>query len=70
MACEAGAFCNLYHIEVGSEEYDTVVDRTYCRNMYLIANYDRIPDIFEIDWENIDVSQVDTYAAAYDFCTK
>ena len=70
MACEAGAFCNLYHIEVGSEEYDTVVDRTYCRNMYLIANYDRIPDIFEIDWENIDVSQADTYTAAYDYCTK
>ena len=70
MACEAGAFCNLYHIEVGSEEYDTVVNCTYDRNMYLIANYDKIPDIFEIDWDNIDVSQVDTYSAAYNYCTE
>ena len=69
IACEAGAFCNLYHIEAGSEEYDTIVSYTYDRNMYLIANYDRIPDIFEIDWDNIDVSQVDTYSAAYNYCT-
>jgi hypothetical protein len=68
--CEARAFCNLYHIEVGSEEYKTVVDCTYDRNMYLIAHPEKIDDIFDIDWDNINVDGIDTYAAAYDFCTK
>ena len=68
-ACEAKAFDNFYNIEVGSEEHDTIIHSTYDRNMYLIANYDQIPDIFTIDWENIDVSGVDTYAAAYAYCT-
>ena len=68
--CEAKAFCNLCHIDVGTVEYSTVVDCTYDRNMYLIANPDRIPDIFEIDWNTIDVSSVDTYSAAYSYCTE
>ena len=67
--CEAQAFCNLYHIDMGTVEFETIVNCTYDRNMYLIANYDEIPDIFEIDWSNIDVSGIDTYAAAYDYCT-
>ena len=67
--CEARAFCNLYHIEPDSKEYRAVVGCTYDRNMYLIANPDRIPDILEIDWTSIDVSSVDTYAAAYSYCT-
>lgn len=67
--CEARAFCNLYHIDMGTEEFKTVVNCTYDRNMYLIANYEEIPDIFTIDWNNIDVSSVDTFAAAYDYCT-
>ena len=67
--CEAKAFCNLYHIQTDSEEYRTVVDCTYSRNMYLIANPDQIPNIFEIDWNNVDVSSVDTYSAAYSYCT-
>ena len=67
--CEVRAFCNLYHIQIDSEEYRAVVDCTYCRNMYLIANPDQIPNIFEIDWNNIDVSSVDTYSAAYSYCT-
>ncbi len=67
--CEAKAFCNLYHIDMGTEEFRTVVDCTYGRNMYLIANYDEIPDIFVIDWNNIDVTTVDTFTAAYDYCT-
>ena len=67
--CEAKAFCNLYHIDMGTVEFDTIVNCTYDRNMYLIANYDEIPDIFEIDWSSIDVSHVDTYTAAYDYCT-
>lgn len=67
--CEAKAFCNLYHIDPGTMEYQTIVSCTYDRNMYLIANPDRIDDIFEIDWDNIDVSKVDTYSAAYSYCT-
>jgi|GEM_PF-708278 len=67
--CEARAFCNLYHIEPGSKEYKAVVECTYDRNMYLIANTDKIPDILEIDWDDIDVSSVDTYEAAYSYCT-
>lgn len=67
---EAMAFSNLYHIEKGSEEFNVVIKNTYDRNMYLIANYDQIPNIFTIDWNNIDVSKVDTYQAAYDYCTK
>ncbi len=70
MECEAKAFCNLSHVEVGTTEYSEVVSCTYDRNMYLIANPDRIPDIFEIDWNNIDVSSVDTYSAAYSYCTE
>lgn len=69
-ACEARAFVNLYNIEVGSKEYDAIVHSTYDRNMYLIANYDQIPNIFSIDWENIDISGVDTYSAAYSYCTE
>ena len=67
--CEARAFCNFYHIDTSSNEYKSVVSCTYDRNMYLIANPDQIPDILEIDWNNIDVSGVDTYEAAYDYCT-
>lgn len=66
---EAMAFSNLYHIEEGTTEFDLVVRNTYDRNMYLIANYDRIPDIFEIDWDGIDVSGMDTEQAAWSFCT-
>jgi len=68
-ACEAKSFCNLYHINIGSDEYKKIVDCTYDRNMYLIANPDQIPNIFKIDWDNIDVSSVDTYTAAYSYCT-
>lgn len=68
-ADEAKAFCNLYHIQVRSEEYRTVTECTYDRNMYLISNYDKIDDIFDIDWDSIDVSSVDTYTAAYRYCT-
>lgn len=68
-ADEAKAFCNLCNIEVGSEEYRAVCTSTYDRNMFLIANPDKIDDIFEIDWKNIDVSSVDTYSAAYNYCT-
>jgi hypothetical protein len=67
--CESKAFCNLYHIDVGSQEYQTVVDCTYDRNMFLIANPDRIPDMFDIDWDHIDVGSVDPYSAAYSYCT-
>lgn len=68
-ADEAKAFCNLCNIEVGFEEYRAVCASTYDRNMFLIANPDKIDDIFEIDWKNIDVSSVDTYSAAYNYCT-
>ena len=68
-ACEAMAFNNLYNIETGSKEHNAVIHSTYDRNMYLIANYDKIPDIFVIDWKNIDVTGVDTYTAAYSYCT-
>lgn len=68
--CESMAFCNLYHIEAGSPEHETVKSCTYDRNMFLIANPDRIPDMFDIAWDRIDVSSVDTYAAAYSYCTK
>ena len=68
--CESMAFCNLYHIEAGSPEHDTVKSCTYDRNMFLIANPDRIPDLFDIAWDRIDVSSVDTYAAAYSYCTE
>jgi len=68
--CEARALCNLYNIEYGSKEYNTVVSCTYDRNLYLIANPDKIDDIFNIDWDNIDVSGVDTFGAAYTFCTE
>ncbi len=37
--------------------------------MFLIANPDRIPDIFDIAWDRIDVSSVDPYSAAYSYCT-
>lgn len=67
--CEAKAFCNLYHIDMGTEEFRTIVNCTYERNMYLIDNYDKIPDIFEIDWEHVNTSSTDTFTAAYDFCT-
>ena len=66
---EARAFCNLYHIDEGSTEYNVVVESTYARNMYFIANPDQIPNIFEIDWDDVDVSSVDTYSAAYSYCT-
>jgi len=68
-ANEAQAFCNLCHIKEGTQEYDVVVDCTYDRNMYLIANPDKIDDMFTIDWNNIDVSSVDTAKAAYSYCT-
>ena len=68
-ADEATAFVNLYHIDIGSWEYASVVRCTYDRNMFLIANPDKIDDIFEINWKNIDVSSVDTYSAAYNYCT-
>ena len=67
--CESRAFCNLYHIEEGSPEHETVKYCTYDRNMFLIANPDRIPDIFDIAWDRIDVSSVDPYSAAYSYCT-
>jgi len=67
--CEAQAFCNLYHVGIGTGEFRTIVNCTYDRNMYLIANYDEIPNIFEIDWDNIDASSIDTFTAAYDYCT-
>ena len=67
--CESRAFCNLYHIEAGSPEHETVMDCTYGRNMFLIADPGRIPDIFDIDWDHIDVSSVDPYSAAYSYCT-
>ncbi|MBO7409766.1 MAG: tyrosine-protein phosphatase [Candidatus Methanomethylophilaceae archaeon] len=66
---EAKAFANLYHIETGSKEFNTVIRCTYDRNMYLIAHPDRIPDILQIDWNNIDVSSVDTEAAARSYCS-
>ncbi len=67
--CEAAAFCNLYNIDVGSKEYETVVDCTYTRNMYFIAYPEKISDVFEIDWDTVNVDSVDTYSAAYSFCT-
>ena len=67
--CEAQAFCNLYTIEPGSPEYETVTYCTYDRNMFLIANPDKIGDMFDIDWMNIDVSSVDTFTASYSYCT-
>jgi len=70
MACEVQAFCNLHHVEPGTEEYKIVSDCTYGRNMYLIANPDKIDDMFDVDWDNIDVSSVDTYSAAYSYCTE
>ena len=68
-ADEATAFVNLYHIDIGSWEYASVVRCTYDRNMYMIANPDRIPDIFTIDWNDIDVSSVDTESAARSYCS-
>ena len=68
-ADEATAFVNLYHIDIGSWEYASVVRCTYDRNMYLIANPDRIPDIFTIDWNGIDVASVDTESAARSYCS-
>ena len=67
--CEARAFCNLYNIDPSSTEYRSVVSCTYDRNMFLISHYDEIDNIFEVDWNNIDVSGVDTFEAAYSFCT-
>jgi hypothetical protein len=67
--CEARAFCNLYHIDPNTTEYKTLVNCTYDRNMYLIANPDQADNIFEIDWEHIDASSINTYSAAYSFCT-
>ena len=67
--CETRAFCNLYHVENGSKEYQTIVSCTYDRNMYLIAHPDQVSHIFEVDWNNIDVRSVDTYSAAYNYCT-
>lgn len=66
---EAMAFSNLYRIDKGTLEFTYVVKNTYDRNMYLMANYDQIPNIFEIDWNHIDVTKVDTQKAAHDFCT-
>jgi hypothetical protein len=37
--------------------------------MFLIANPDRIPDMFDIDWDHIDVGSVEPYSAAYSYCT-
>ncbi len=45
------------------------MDCTYDRNMFLIANPDRIPDMFDIDWDHIDVGSVEPYSAAYSYCT-
>ena len=69
MECEARAFCNLYNIEPGSKEYFVIINGTYDRNMYLIANYDEIDNILNMDWSKIDVSKVDTQKAAYQYCT-
>ena len=69
MECEARAFCNLYSIEPGSKEYFVIINGTYDRNMYLIANYDEIDNILNMDWSKIDVSKVDTQKAAYQYCT-
>ncbi|MBR4504283.1 MAG: tyrosine-protein phosphatase [Candidatus Methanomethylophilaceae archaeon] len=68
--CESKAFCNLYHIETGSPEYEAVKSCTYDRNMFLIADPSRIPDMFDIAWDSIDVSSVDPYSAAYSYCTE
>ena len=68
--CESMAFCNLYHIEAGSPEHETVKSCTYDRNMFLIANPSRIPDMFDIAWDHIDVSSVEPYAAAHSYCTE
>ena len=68
-ACEVQAFCNLYTIELESLEYETISYCTYDRNMFLIANPDKIDDMFDIDWENIDVNSVDTFSASYSYCT-
>ena len=68
--CEARAFCNLHHIVHGSEEYRTVVDCTYTRNMYFIANPDKISEILYVDWSEVSVDGVDTYTAAYEYCTE
>jgi hypothetical protein len=69
MECEAIAFCNLYNIEPGSKEYFVIINGTYDRNMYLIANYDEIDNILHMDWSKIDVSKIDTQKAAYQYCT-
>ncbi len=69
MECEARAFCNLYNIEPGSKEYFVIINGTYDRNMYLIANYDKIDNILHMDWSKIDVSKIDTQKAAYQYCT-
>ena len=67
--CEARAFVNLYGIEPGSREYDTVVKCTYNRNLYLISEWESIVKLSDIDWKHVDVSKVDTKAAAYTYCT-
>ena len=67
-ACEVQAYCNLYNIDPKSVEYGIIGQCTYERNLYLIANPDKIVDMFDIDWEDIDVSHVDTYSAAYHYC--
>ena len=66
---EAMAFANLYNIDPASEEFRVIAKLTYDRNMYLIANPDKITEIAFIDWDDIDVSSVNTKQAAIDYCT-
>jgi hypothetical protein len=67
--CEAQAFANLCKIDPNSEEYKIITECTYDRNMYFIANPDKIDDMFDVDWDEVDVSSVDTFSAAYSYCT-
>lgn len=65
---EAKAFANLYNIDPSSEEFRVIAKLTYDRNMYLIANPDKITEIAFIDWDNIDVSSVNTKQATISYC--
>jgi hypothetical protein len=48
------SFCNMYHIEEGSTEYDVVAEIIVDRFFYLFDHMECIPHPEDVDWEHIE----------------
>ena len=62
------SYTNFYNVQPGTEKYELVKKLTFDRIVYVLDDPERVKSIDKIDWENINVANVDLNQAAYNYC--